>query len=266
MLRIAISRVVLFIAGLALLTAALFTSLTGPVGAAPSPLITETPNGEPPTRTPVPPPTAPPVATPTTIPDPGDGGGGGSKEDPTSTPTQTSTPMPTSTLIILLADPVIVKSVDITKAEIGDAINFTLTVTNPGNATASNVVVSDSLPDFLSLEGVSATRGDVQVNGGSVQVTIGDLAAGETVSITITARVTTAATPPDNRNVATLTTSSETDNPNNNRSEVSLSINQPPAPARLPNTSDPTDLVVPALLILGLTLISASLFTRRHQN
>ncbi|NTV62633.1 MAG: DUF11 domain-containing protein [Oscillochloris sp.] len=165
-----------------------------------------------------------------------------------------------------MADPVIVKSANMSTVQVGDTVSFTLIATNPGNTTASDVIVEDALPAFLSLDSASATRGDVQINGSSVRVVIGDLSAGETVSITVTARVITAAEQPNNRNIATLTTSSATDNPDNNRSEVSLIVNQPEPPATLPNTSGSEDLIVSALLVLGLALISASLVARRHQS
>ena len=76
------------------------------------------------------------------------------------------------------------------------------------------------------------------------------------------------ATPPDNANVGTVTTSSGTDDPSNNTSRVELITTQPAptptpaAPASLPNTSAPGGPGVAPLIALGLALIGASLLIR----
>jgi len=267
MLRVATSRVILFFTGLTLLMAALLMSLAGPVVAAPHMLITETPPIEPPTRTSVPAdtPTSVSIPTSTPLPAPPPASGGGGDEQPEDTPTPTETPSPTSTPVvqIQIADPSITKVANVATAQVGDTVTFSIIVTNQGNATASDVVVEDSLPGFLSLNGVNATRGVVNVSGATIRVTIGDLAPGEVVTITVTAQITASAEPPNNTNVATVSTSSSTDNPANNSGSVGLIISQPPK--RMPNTSDQNNLLLPALLVLGLGLIGASLFTRRRQ-
>ncbi|MBX0327463.1 DUF11 domain-containing protein [Oscillochloris sp. ZM17-4] len=246
-MNIAFSRVALFVTGLAFMLTALLMALAGPVGAAPSMLVTETASVEPATRTatpiiaatstPIPPtetsPPSPPTATSTPVPS---GGGGGS--NPTNTPVPTSTPEATMTPVIQIADPAITKSVSVSAAQVGDTVEFTLTATNLGNAPASNVVVEDTLPSFLALDGVSATRGTVTVSGATIRVDIGDLAPGEVVTVTITARVVASAAPPNNSNVATIISDSATDDPGNNSSSVSLTVDAPP-PASLPNTGNP---------------------------
>ncbi|MEI7643747.1 MAG: isopeptide-forming domain-containing fimbrial protein [Chloroflexales bacterium] len=336
-MRIAISRVVLFAAGLTLLLAALLPSLSRSVGAAPLMLISETTTAEPPTRTATavpPPPTNTPseASTATSIPtaalatststgdtgaptptvalatqtstgdtgaptptvalatrtstgdtgvptptgdtgNTGDSGGSGGsgKKDPTHTPLPTRTPMPTLTAtpppsltaVVQIADPAITKSVNRSTVKIGDTVEFTITATNLGNATATGVVVEDSLPAFLALASASATRGDVRVSGSTVRVMIGDLAPGETVTVTITARVRATTVPPDNRNLATVASDSSSDDPSNNSSSVAL-ITEAAIPALLPNTGA-SDGPGPLLLAaLGIGLVAASLLARRR--
>ncbi|NNJ12283.1 DUF11 domain-containing protein [Chloroflexales bacterium ZM16-3] len=253
-------------------------------------LITEVPSSEPATRTPLPPPPPPPADTATSIPvdtatsipvdtavttntpvptaTTSSGGGGSSRKStpvPTSTPTETPTPTETLTPVPQFADPAITKSANISNAQVGDTVEFTLTATNRGNIPASNVVIEDTLPSFLALEGVSATRGDVSVNGATIRVTIGDLAPGEVVTVTITARVVSSAAPPNNSNIATIASSDATDDPSNNSSAVSLNVDQPP-PAILPNTGDPEGgASIPVLVVIGIGLIAASLITRRRR-
>ncbi|WP_129631948.1 DUF11 domain-containing protein [Candidatus Oscillochloris fontis] len=256
MVRIAVSRILLFVTGMLILLTAGLMSMSEPVAAAPVLLITETSAAEPPTRTPTPIPTNTPTNTP--IPPPPDES---PRREP-STPTSTPSPTPTSTPIILIADPIITKEVSVSAAFIGDTVTYSLTVTNSGNGVASDVMVEDTVPPFLALEGVSATRGEVTVNGATIRVVIGDLAPGDVVTISVIARVVAAAEAPDNRNIAFLTTTSATDNPLNNNSEVSLIITQPVPPPNLPNTSSNSNLLLPFLFILGISLIAASLVSR----
>ena len=193
-MRIAISRVVLFSAGLALIMAAFLSSLTGTAAAAPPMLVTEVTTAEPPTRTPAvptnlpaPPPSVPSPLPATSVPPaatsvppaatsvppadtsvpPADTPNNTEKKNPTATPTPVSAPLPQ------IADPAITKSVNRSTARVGDTVEFTLSVTNLGNAVANSVVVEDSLPAFLALGGASATRGDVSASGATVRVTIG---------------------------------------------------------------------------------------------
>lgn len=279
-MRIVISRVVLFVTGFALLLAALFSALDGSVVAAPRMLITETPATEPPTRTYTPTanggtstPTRAAAASPTstaaataTATKVHSGGGGGGRDDNTPTATPVATDV---TSVPQVADPAITKSASVSAAQIGDSVEFTITATNLGNAPANNVVVEDTLPAFLALDGASATRGDVSVSGNTVRVTIGSLAPGEVVTITVTTRVVEVAVPPNNSNGATVASDSASDDPSNNSSSVSLTIDQPTPtaapPVVLPNTSDPHGgASLPVLLALGLGLIAASLLTRRR--
>ena len=260
-------------------------------GSSPVPTDTPPPGSSPvPTATPISgsTPTSTNIPSPTTIPTHTSSNSG--RNNPTETPTLTNTPTLTPTLAPTLipvptsipqtADPAITKLVNHSTVAVGDTVDFTIRVTNLGDTTAGSVVAEDVLPDFLALDHASATRGDVRVNGNSVQVTIGDLAPGEIVTITISARVVATATPPDNYNGATVSTSSLTDNPANNRSRVSLNTGAPPTltttvipallsipettalHALLPSTAEPKDLDTLPLLILGIGMIVASLFIR----
>lgn len=286
MSQFGIPRALLLVVGLLLVGAALLPSRTAPAGAAPLLLVTETSTAEPPTRTP----TEANTATATSIPTatvtatapaestatvtatpfptetpPGD------DDQPTATPTASATPTQTQTPV-LVADPAITKSVNRTIVAVGDVVEFVLTVTNLGNETAPGVVVEDSLPAFLALEGVTATRGEVSVSGATVRVAIGDLAPGETVEIRITARVIAPAVEPNNTNVGTVRSDSPSDDPGNNTSTVTLLTETPPPtavpppapPARLPVTGAIGG-VSPLLLAgLGVGLVALSLLVRRR--
>jgi uncharacterized repeat protein (TIGR01451 family)/LPXTG-motif cell wall-anchored protein len=229
-----------------------------PISAAPLAAVTGTPT-EPATPTS----TAVASATPT------------SNVAPTSTPTNTPRPKPPSDSDV--ADPAITKSASVAEARVGDEVTFILSVTNKGDATAHDVVVTDSLPDYLDVLEVSASRGEVATNGRTVTVTIGAVEPDEQITIRIRARVNEQAQPPGGRNGATLTTSSPGDDPSNNFSEVSFGIvAQPTAvvpteqptptpepPRELPRTGDSGGSPNLALVALGLLAVGLSLVARR---
>ncbi|RUL86751.1 DUF4394 domain-containing protein [Tautonia sociabilis] len=82
-------------------------------------------------------------------------------------------------------DLVVAKSAP-TEAAVGETIGYTVTVTNAGQATASGVVVSDLLPSGFQLSGVTSSKGSASSSGGQLIVSVGDLAPGEVVTVTIT--------------------------------------------------------------------------------
>jgi uncharacterized repeat protein (TIGR01451 family)/MYXO-CTERM domain-containing protein len=219
-------------------------------------------------------PTEPPTRTPTDTPTTG-----------TATPTPTATPTKKPPSKPGFADPAITKSASVGEARIGDEVAFTISVTNLGNETAADVVVTDSLADYLDLLDVTTTRGDVSVGGQTVTVNVGEVAPGDVVSVRIRTRVNERAQPPGGRNGATVTTTSPGDDPSNNTSEVTFTIGAaptptatpelqqspaPPAPpvrpSRLPRTGTPDDGSSGVVLAaaLGLAAVGVSLLLRRR--
>lgn len=278
-MRATLTRTLLFVAGLALLGWGMLPAGTISVGAAPRLLITEIPSAEPPTPVPptdIPRPTATsePVPAPSPVPTnppaptstspaqpPPDAPDNGNPSTPTATPVPaTPTAAPTAAAP---ADPAISKSVSPSTARVGDSVTYTIIVTNLGGSTATGVTVEDTLPAILSPSGVTTSRGEASLSGQTVRVTIGDLAPGETVTITVQAKVVAQPAPPNNRNLATVSSTSPDGNPDNNQASVPLD----PAviPAVLPTTGDAGQDSWPlAAVLLGLTLIAASLLMRRR--
>lgn len=89
------------------------------------------------------------------------------------------------------------KSVDKLYAKVNDTITYTSTITNTGNVNATNLVFSDSLQSALTY-----VYGTVTLNGvvyPSLDPTIGfnlsDLAPGQTVTVTFTAKINSLPTP-----------------------------------------------------------------------
>ena len=113
------------------------------------------------------------------------------------------------------------KSVDKTTAKVGDTLTYTVTATNAEAATASleNVVMSDTISDYLAF-----SHGSVQVDGATAKysydstsklltVNLGEIAAGQTKTVTFEALVNSTAYGKSFNNVAVLSADNDSDKP-----------------------------------------------------
>jgi uncharacterized repeat protein (TIGR01451 family) len=101
----------------------------------------------------------------------------------------TTDPAPPVTLGPASADVSIVKTTTTTEAETGETVFFNITVSNAGPSTASNVVVTDTLPSGLTLVLASPSQGTCS---GTTTVTcnLGDILSGGNATITLQTTVT----------------------------------------------------------------------------
>jgi uncharacterized repeat protein (TIGR01451 family) len=115
-----------------------------------------------------------------------------SPQDPTG-PNQS----PPVTTVINAADLVINKTVDKTAASAGDALTYTLTITNNGNAPAKTILVDDGVATNLQGATYTATGGGVTPTGGSwpstgrVTFTTAGLNQGQSFVVKITGTIPT---------------------------------------------------------------------------
>ncbi len=84
------------------------------------------------------------------------------------------------------ADLSIVKTVDNNAIQQGESVVYTLSVTNAGPSDADNVVITDDLPEGQVLV---STSGCFEDPSGAPTCSIGTVAAGSTVAVTLTAQV-----------------------------------------------------------------------------
>jgi uncharacterized repeat protein (TIGR01451 family) len=127
-------------------------------------------------------------------------------------------------------DLAIVKTVDKPSVEQGNNVTYTLTVTNNGPVTDTNVKVADSLPFGVSFVSVTSSQGTC-TNGPLVQCTIGTMTSGQKVTITIVVNtVNTGAI----TNTATVVGDLPETNTANNTSSVGINVTAPPKPAPKP--------------------------------
>jgi uncharacterized repeat protein (TIGR01451 family) len=94
-----------------------------------------------------------------------------------------------TTPVLAAPDYVITKDNGQTSVAVGDTITYTLTITNVGTQDGTGVVVTDTLPPYLT--NVTASNGGV-VNtvAGTITWNVGSVAVGDVMSLTVTAEVT----------------------------------------------------------------------------
>jgi LPXTG-site transpeptidase (sortase) family protein len=166
----------------------------------------------------------------------------------------------------LFADPAVTKSGDPSRVFVGEIVTFTITVSNEGNQTATDVNVTDILPDNMTVVSATSTRGTVTITPPrTVEVDLGDLDPNVVVTIIVAARVNSTGSPPIINSVE-LTTTSPTDQDPNNRDSVIIEVLQPVLPetgfapsrlTRIPaqpssivySTNDELSLSIPSLKI-----------------
>jgi large repetitive protein len=140
-----------------------------------------------------------------------------------------ATSTPTST--IPSADVSIVKTVDNSTPSVGDTINYTLTVSDLGPATATGVVARDVLPAGITFVSATATDGSYATSTGTW--TIGDMNASSEASLDIAATVNAGTASTTITNTATVAESASTTDSNlaNNSSSVSITVQNPASSA-----------------------------------
>jgi uncharacterized repeat protein (TIGR01451 family) len=129
-----------------------------------------------------------------------------------------------------LIDLVIVKEAS-SPTPLNGIVNYSLTVTNKGPDTATNVQVADPAPAGITYLTANPSQGTCSVGPALVTCTLGPIAPGQTVTIAITARATAVGS---HTNTATVTGAGgrETDPADNSDSAVTVvpSPTKPPVP------------------------------------
>ncbi len=113
-------------------------------------------------------------------------------------------------------------------------VNYTLKVTNKGPDTATNVQLADPAPAGISYLSANPSQGTCSVNPALVTCSLGSIAAGQTVTIQITARATHVG-----RHVNTATVTGQGGREQNPADNVDDAVTIVPAPF-VPPTPKPT--------------------------
>jgi uncharacterized repeat protein (TIGR01451 family) len=176
-----------------------------------------------------------------------------------------------ATILPVLPDLALTKSVAPSVANVGDEVVYTLTLRNVGGAPANDVTLLDNLPSFLRLIKVTTTAGNAQSDGNQVTVTVPVVNPGETVVVQITAQVLTPPIAPDNVNVATVRTGDSEITTENNSDSVKLGQNgirtdTISSPAILPRTGSYLGRSLLSLIGFALIAIGLGALVRRRSS
>ena len=112
--------------------------------------------------------------------------GGGEANTANDTATDVANVLP-----VIDADVAITKTASPNPVRQGNALTYTLGVTNNGPATATNVTVTDSLPSQVAYISAVPSQGTCSQAGGTVTCPLGTMASGATATITITVTAVT---------------------------------------------------------------------------
>ncbi|WP_417749945.1 SdrD B-like domain-containing protein [Rosistilla oblonga] len=107
----------------------------------------------------------------------------------------------------------------------GNQMTYTLVVTNNGPSDASGVILTDTLPAGLTLAGNTTTQGSVSNSGGIVTANLGNLASGESATITLTVDVASSVTAAFT-NTATVTSNENDSEPANNTASEPTAVDR----------------------------------------
>ena len=136
----------------------------------------------------------------------------------------------------------------------GHVITFNIVVTNAGPADATNVVVTDVLPDGVTF--LSATPPDACSGAPTVVCSLGTLGDGASATITIRARLDAGG---DFTNSASVSSPTADEDANDNSDGVAFAVSGPAATADVPTLGTAMQIALAALIAaLGLGFLKRS--------
>ncbi len=123
---------------------------------------------------------------------------------------------------------------DVTTANEGDPIGYTVTVTNNGSNPGTGVVLTDTLGANLNFVSATTTQGTFTRSGSVLTFNVGTVAVGTSITIKVTAQ---AAEDGALSNSASLTATSGDPNTANNSATATTTVNEPPINVSAPITT-----------------------------
>ncbi|MBK9050393.1 MAG: DUF11 domain-containing protein [Chloroflexi bacterium] len=122
------------------------------------------------------------------------------------------------------ADMAIDKAAATSPVTVGDPITYTLTITNNGSVTATNVLVTDTLPAEVTFVSATASQGSCGEVSGVVQCSLGTLFDQASATVTL---VVTANQAGDVLNTAQVASDLADPNSTNNSSSATVTVEEP---------------------------------------
>ena len=163
---------------------------------------------------------------------------GGGNETNTSNNTDSDTVAVTS-----VADVAIVKSVTPTTTPPGKNVTYTMVVTNNGPSTAQDVKVADPLPSGMTF--VSVAPAACGLDGTIVRCSLGALAKGQSVTITLVSGIPLSLANKTKTNEATVTSTTPDSDLSNNKDSATVTITgAPPSKLQVRKSASPAGVVL----------------------
>ncbi len=106
----------------------------------------------------------------------------------------------------------------------GASVSYTITLHNAGPVTATGVTLTDTLPSILSLKSATTNQGSYSASGGVVTFSVGSVAAGATVTASVTAQAIEDGSASD---AASVSSSTPDSNAANNTASATTSFAEP---------------------------------------
>jgi uncharacterized repeat protein (TIGR01451 family) len=155
------------------------------------------------------------------------------------------------------ADLMVTKSANPNPVVVGQALSYTITVSNLSGNPATGSVLTDQLPSGVTFVSATSSQGTVTQSGGTVTANLGTVTNGTNATVTINVIPTTAGTL---SNTAAATTTAGDTNPSNNVS-TTTTVNVPGAGAAdllITKSANPTTGAVGQNLTYTLTVTNLS--------
>jgi uncharacterized repeat protein (TIGR01451 family) len=185
-------------------------------------------------------------SAPDTVVNTGATGGGG--ETNTTNDTDSDT-----VLIASNADVAIVKSVTPSTTAPGTNVTYTMVVTNNGPSTAKDVKLADPLPHGMTY--VSVTPAACGLDGTVVRCALGDLAKGQSVTITLVSGVPASLANKTKTNTATVTSTTPDSDLSNNHDDATVKVTgAPPSKLLVRKTAKPKTVVAGTNVVFTIVL------------
>ena len=186
------------------------------------------------------------------------------------------TPIPPPT------DLAVQKTVDRTEIQVDLAssvptrLEYTITVTNRGIGTAQGATINDTLPAGMTPLSAISTQGTCQVQALTVQCSLGAIAPGASVQITVAVNIPPTQPSGTLNNVVTVGSTTPDTDPSNNSANAATTVTSvdtgsglpapvpPPPPQNLPTTGGGFNGVPLALMVLAVGAL-LRVFARRRR-
>ena len=131
----------------------------------------------------------------------------------------------TATVVVRGADLALSKGVNNQAPTEGQTITYTITLTNNGPGDGSGIVISDTMPAGLNLPGGIPSQGTFNLGQPTIVWTVDNLTAGQSATLTLTARVSPGTAGQTLRNTAVISQTDSVDpDPSNNEQGVAITV------------------------------------------